>query len=285
MTEQSGSKPMAAIRSTEDIEIELATRPALRLWKGREKSETRHSILGLPGFSKIVRGIEQAIKEDDPYADFHYHKIEAGIEDLTFDLNRELKDIESFIHENVPRTMRVPDAGSERPEVIPIRFASQLGFKIVYQLLKVDQIVLKVLQANHIGLLPNKEKFETIARVEKRVRSVLQMVFLYRHTGVTRDDIASNNQKAQNAKALMGELSASYADGSQRSENAPPLPLKRLQTLGKIMDAVKSKPKGKTLISAGQVLDKEALGAELDRVFAEAEDEALVAEAKKLVAG
>lgn len=277
------TQKMAAIGAKQDIEIELATRPALRLWQGREKTPKRHGILGLPGFCKVVRGIEQAVRDDDPYADYHYHRIEQAIDDLTFDLDSELKDIQSFIDENIPPAMRLPDIGSKNPVVVPIRFASRLGFQLVYQLLKVDQIVLKVLLANHIGLLPNKDKFETLARVEKRVRSVLHMVFSYRHTGVTRDDMAANNQKAQKAKELMGELETGYLEGTLRSDNAPPLPMKRLQTLGKVMDQENDRPKSKASGKKTEPLGQEELGAELDRVLMEAEEE-MSKPAKKEVA-
>lgn len=279
----SNSQKMAAIGAKQDIEIELATRPALRLWQGREKTQKRHGILGLPGFCKIVRGVEQAVREDDPYADYHYHRIEQAIEDLTFDLDSELKDVQTFIDENIPPAMRLPDIGSKNPVVVPIRFASRLGFQLVYQLLKVDQIVLKVLLANHIGLLPNKEKFETLARVEKRVRGVLHMVFSYRHTGVTRDDMAANNQKAQKAKELMGDLEVGYIEGTTRSDNAPPLPMKRLQTMGKSLDKDKADKKPKTAEKQKEADSDDELGAELDRVLKQA-DEEMTRSAKKKVA-
>ena len=222
---------MAAISTTHDIKIELATKPAVRLFQGRAKTAKRHGILGIPGFSKILKGIEQAVREDDPYADFHYLTIEQAISDLTDDLAEELNDIQSYISENVPPAVHLPDNQSKNPMVVPIRFASRLGFQLVYQLLQVDQIVLKVLLANHIGILSNKQKHETIARVERRVRSVLHLVFAYKHIGVTRDDMASNNKKAQAAKAAMGDLESGYLNGTVRSENAPALPMKRLQTL------------------------------------------------------
>lgn len=279
----SNSQKMAAIGAKQDIEIELATRPALRLWQGREKTQKHHGILGLPGFCKIVRGIEQAVREDDPYADYHYHRIEQAINDLTFDLDSELKDIQSFIDENIPPAMRLPDIGSKNPVVVPIRFASRLGFQLVYQLLKVDQIVLKVLLANHIGLLPNKEKFETLARVEKRVRSVLHMVFSYRHTGVTRDDMAANNQKAQKAKELMGDLEVGYLEGTTRSDNAPPLPMKRLQTMGKALEKGIAENKSKAAAKEANSSSEDELGAELDRVLKQA-DEEMTRSAKKKVA-
>ena len=276
MTMRNNTAKMAAIGTKQDIEIELATRPAVRLFQGREKTPKRHGILGLPGFSKIVRGIEQAVREDDPYADYHYHQIEQAIEDLTFDLDSELKDIQAYIDENIPSAMRLPDIGSKNPVVVPVRFASRLGFQLVYQLLKVDQIVLKVLLANHIGLLPNKEKFETLARVEKRVRSVLHLVFIYRHTGVTRDDMAANNKKAQKAKEMMGDLESGYLEGTNRSDNAPPLPTKRLQTLGKVLSGEEVEMKETAKI------EEVDIGGEIDKVVKKAD--AKTSKAKKKAA-
>jgi len=226
---------MAAIETKEDITIELSSRPAYRLWSGREKTTKKYGILGLPGFCKIMRGIEESVRHDDPYADYHYHVIEKSIEALAFDLDIELKDIKTFIVESIPAAMSLPSTGSKSPVVLPVRFAARLGFQLVYQILKVDEIVLKVLLASHVGILPNKEKFETIARVEKRVRSVINLVFRYQHTGVTRDDMASNNQKAQQAKEKMGSLEKGYLEGTTRSDNAPPLPIKRLQSLTNVV--------------------------------------------------
>jgi integrating conjugative element protein (TIGR03761 family) len=257
---------MAAIEAKQDIEIELSTRPALRLWQGREKTEKRHGIIGIPGFCKFMRIIEQSVREDDPYADFHYHKIELAIEELTYDLTSELKDIESFLQENTPAAMRLPDIGSKNPVVVPIRFASKLGFQLVYQLLKVDQVILKVLLANHIGLLPNKDKFETLARLERKVRSVLHLVFAFRHTGVTRDDMMTNNKKAQLAKEQMGELDAGYLEGTTRSSNAPPLPPKRLQTLGKLADPEADIPEAKAPFKY-KLDETDEFAAELDRML------------------
>ena len=233
------NKKMGAIGAQGTIEIELATRPALRLWQGREKTDKRHGILGLPGFSKIMKGIEASIRNDDPYADYHYCMIENAIKDLKDHLEIEYKDISSFLEENVPAAMRVPDVGSESPTVVPVRFVSKLGFQLVYQVLKVDEIVLKVLSANHIGLLPNSVKFETLARLEKKVRSVMHLIFAYQNTGVTRDDMAANNKKAQAAIDRMGQLEKSYLEGTTRSESAPSLPIHRLRTLGATFDTSK----------------------------------------------
>jgi integrating conjugative element protein (TIGR03761 family) len=226
---------MGSVTALTDIQIELATRPALRIWEGREKTTQRHGILGIPGFCKFMKGIEQAIKDDDPYADYHYQKIEEAISSLSFELENELNDIQTYISQKIPPAMKLPDIGSKSPVVVPIRFASQIGFKLVYELLKLDQIVLKLLLANHIGLLANKEKFDALDRLERKARAVINLVYGFRYTGVTRDDIASNNQKAIQAKQLMGDIPKGYLDGTLRSESAPALPLRRLQTINKAL--------------------------------------------------
>ena len=253
---------MATIETKEDITIELSSRPAYRLWSGREKTDKKFGIIGLPGFCKIMRGIEISVKNDDPYADYHYLQIERAMDDLAFDLDGELDDIETYIKENTPKAMTLPESGSKSPVVLPIRFAARLGFQLVFQILKVDDIVLKVLTANHVGILPNKEKFETIARVEKRVRGAMNLVFKYVHTGVTRDDMAANNKVAQLAKEKMGQLEAGFLEGTERSDDAPNLPLKRLKSIGRIPQGrgEESKKVKKSGHESEQSLDKEIDG-------------------------
>lgn len=234
------STKMGAIAAQGTIEIELSTRPALRLWQGREKTDKRHGIIGLPGFSKIMKGIEANIRADDPYADYHYTIIEQAIDDLRAHLEMEERDITAFLAENVPTAMRLPDVGSENPTIVPVRFVSKLGFQLTYQVLKVDQIVLKILSANHIGLLSNSVKFETLSRLEKKVRAVMHLIFAYQNVGVTRDDMASNNKKAQQAIDRMGPLEKGFLEGTTRSESAPSLPMNRLKTLGSTFDSSKT---------------------------------------------
>jgi len=258
---KSQNKQMASVQPKSDIEIEIATRPALRLWNGRVKTDKKHGILGIPGFCKILKGIEQAIKDDDPYADYHYHATEQAITALKFDLDSQLKDMDEYIKDNVPPTMRLPDVGNKEPEIVPIRFASRLGFKLVYQLLTLDQVVLKVLLANHIGILNNSDKFDIIGKTEKRFRGVINTVFNYTHTGVTRDDMAANNQRAQKAKSIMGEIEKGYLEGTERSDNAPSLPPVRLKTLGKVLDISKVGKKEK------ESIDEEVLGEALEEVL------------------
>ena len=105
-----------------------------------------------------------------------------------------------------------------------------------------------------------------MARVEKRVRGVLHLVYKYRHTGVSRDDMAANNQRAQKAKELMGELEQGYLEGTTRSSNAPSLPQTRLNTLGAYLTKSEKKTGSSNQVNA-------ELESKLDSVLAKAEAE------------
>lgn len=222
---------LGPIRTKTDITVDLATRPALRVWAGRDKTAEKKGILGVPGFASITRTLEENVKLDDPYADYHYILIEDAIKKLSSELNQELEAVTSFLDEMVPPAMNLPDIGSNEPCVLPIRFASRHGFAMLYELLKMDKVVMKTLLANHIGLLNSEEKFKTLNRLEAKMRTALYTAYAYRVTGVTRDDMAANNQKAQRAIGMMGELKSEYLEGTTRSPNAPQLPKNRLATL------------------------------------------------------
>lgn len=223
-------KEPAAISAVEDITIELSTKPAIRLWVGREKSDKKFGILGVPGFCKFMNTMESAIRKDDPYADYYYFQIEEAISDLASNLDRELQDIEDHISKKKHRKMTLPPVSSKEPLKLPIRFAAQTGFKITHQLLMLDEIVTRVLAANHIGILGQDDKHQIIKRLEQQFRAVLNLVFKYKYTGVTRDDIATNNQIGRKALKQMGELPDEFLFGDKRAQDAPPLPKKRRNT-------------------------------------------------------
>jgi integrating conjugative element protein (TIGR03761 family) len=233
MTRQQSTKRMASVTSAEDITIEFSTRSAFRLWSGRESTDKQRGILGVAGFARLLRSLEQAVREDDPYADFHFLRIEQSINELSAELNADLAAMTDLIASKIPSAMKVPAAVSEEPTVVPVKFSSRLGFDLVYQVLKVDQIALKVLLASHLALMSAKEKFTALANSERKVRAVMNKVFDYRYTGVTRDDMSATNQKALAAIKAMGELSEEYLSGELRSPNAPKLPRRRLASLKK----------------------------------------------------
>lgn len=65
-----GKNDTATSINNDDITIDLISNAAKWIWQGREKSKSKSGILGVPGFFNFMRVLEQAIQNDDPYADF-----------------------------------------------------------------------------------------------------------------------------------------------------------------------------------------------------------------------
>lgn len=222
---------LAPLTTVDDITIELSSRPAVRLWNGRKKTDKNYSVLGLPGFCKLMRGIEDSVRKDDPYADYYYHQIEIAIQNIAMEIQSERKAIEALLKETIPESMRLPEVKSRNPVVYPVRFASRIGFQMLYQILAADSVMLKHLQAHHVAVITTYDKNGMSGRLEQKIRGVMNMVFKYKHTGVTRDDMASNNKVCQKAKTQMGIIPDEYLTGEMRSDNAPFLPARRLAVI------------------------------------------------------
>lgn len=241
MTQNNANK----LSTSEGATVKLKTHQAMNLFQGRQKTAQKNGILGLPGFVTYVGQFSEAIKKDDPYADHIFYQIDQELESLKFDLELELKGIETLIAESIPEEMTLPETAVTNQQVLPIRFVSKLGFLALYQLIAADRIFTKILLANHLGILTSNDKFAAMHRIARRFRRMYHLVYKYQNTGVTRDDMAANNQKAQAAIKAMGKLEPEYLSGEKRSEHAPRLPERRLATiktdvlnLDSVLDAV-----------------------------------------------
>ena len=224
---QTTNEKMHAIKAAEQITVDLSTRAGVRLFKGKEKKKGQVGVIGLVGFGRLIRSIESAIKEDDPYADYYYKIIEDKIAELAEHLNETQKEVKEFIDLNTPKGLNLPNSVNSKPEVLPIKFTSRLAFLMIREILKVDQIVLDVLKANHVGMMSNDQKLALISGAERKVRGVMHKCFDYKFTGVSRDDMVARNKRAEKAISVMGELDEEYLIGTTRSPNAPALPKRR----------------------------------------------------------
>ncbi|MBN5587274.1 TIGR03761 family integrating conjugative element protein, partial [Pseudomonas aeruginosa] len=63
-----------------DVKLTLHTYHAARIWTGRQKSDAKHSILGLSGFCAYVNRMHRGAAQDDPYSDWWLVQIEEKVE-------------------------------------------------------------------------------------------------------------------------------------------------------------------------------------------------------------
>lgn len=222
-------------KNGESITIAFSTRAGLNLWLGRPTEHDRKAILGMPGFAARLRMISDHVKNDDPYADHILYQIDKRTDEVKAELDVEMRQITEFINAQIPEEMQLPDIGSNRPAVVTVQFGSPLAFKVAFQIITVDQIVRKILMANHVSLLDKDARFLITTTLLGTIRSIINIAFRFQPTGVSRDDIAANNPKAIEARARMGELPEEFLSGVLRSPLAPALPLSRINAINKMM--------------------------------------------------
>lgn len=214
---------LGSLRSS--VQLTLHTHHASRLWFGRPRGENgKPGMIGLSGFANIINRIKQGAAQDDPYSDWFLLMIEERIEEAS----QQLKDIDSKLDEVMaclPAQLSVSNNLSVQPMTLPLYLTSPLAYKGVYLLTSYDELVRRILLANHIGLIDNHTKEAWLDEGSAILRRLFGLGQRYKgFSGASRDDFAANNARAQAARemyAFLGELPADVLDGSRRSKYAP----------------------------------------------------------------
>lgn len=211
----------------------LQTRTAAGLWFGR-KDATKANIASFPNFAAKLRSLEQSVVQDDPYADWHFLQIETAIQENKGKLKHLMTEVERFTANGLPEGIDVSVALSQAPETIELRFNSTLAIQTAFLVAEFDQLARKCLLARHLGLISRDTCHQWMAQGLRLVRSVMHKGTGWKFTGVTRDDMAANNQRAQLAVERMGLCPADILSGERRSAFAPVI--RRKGNLGRPVD-------------------------------------------------
>lgn len=227
MSTKSGSQQTVGAMHTEaQNKIKIQTNSGLFLYKGREKGDGKSYVMGFKTFMKKARRIEQAIRQDDPYADRSYYRIEQAYEQASGEIKAMIAGLQEIKDSHHPRFVVADSAVSNMVE-LPIREHSVLGWRALDVLLDADDAIKLVLDAHHIGRIGHDQKRTLLRQAEGIVRHMFTSSLNYFHTGVTRDDIAANNEVARQASDRMGQIEEEYLSAKVRSKYAPDLPKKR----------------------------------------------------------
>ncbi|HGN0822751.1 TPA: PFL_4669 family integrating conjugative element protein, partial [Pseudomonas aeruginosa] len=135
-----------------DVALTLHTYHAARIWTGRQKSDAKHSILGLSGFCAYVNRMHRGAAQDDPYSDWWLVQIEEKVESCQAALkaiDQRLDDVMA----KLPATLDISENLSVTPVKVPLFISNPLGFKAVYLLTNYDELARRILLAQHVGLV------------------------------------------------------------------------------------------------------------------------------------
>jgi integrating conjugative element protein (TIGR03761 family) len=204
------------------IELELHTYHAARLWAGRKPNgaDKHQGVLGLTGYLHLTTAIKAASAQDDPYADWMMIQIEEKIEKV----NERFAEIRAQVKEiitGIPKQLTISENLNLQPARMPLFVNTPLGFQGVYLLISFDEIARELLLANHIGKLTRTQMEDMLDQAAHLIRSTFAMVQNYRNTGVTRDDVAANNPRAREVIEKYGLPPQDILEGTRRSSFAP----------------------------------------------------------------
>jgi len=215
---------LGSLRS--DVTITLHTFHAFRVWNGvRRSAELEEAVRfrGIPGMQNyfaITNLIKLASGRDDPFADWWMIKLEERIAEARQRMDKFSQELNAVM-KRVPAQISISDNLNQKPLNLPLYVGSHLGFHGVYLLTTYDELVRKVLLANHTGLLGRLDMESYIDLGAHELRSLIELANRFRNTGASRDDMAANNARAREAVEKLGLPPEDILKGIRRSEFAP----------------------------------------------------------------
>jgi len=193
------SGPETTPRLRADIRIVLHTHRAQGFFNGSWK----HGKMGLLQFAKVMSILWQAVKQDDPYAEWYLLKTYQAIHEA----REKLKVIEKLLESslNQIRGIEVSTSLSTHPVAHQLQFATPFGYMGAYLITDFDFVLRQVLLLEKMGIMTSQED-TSIKSLIQIIQEVFSLPRQWKHTGVTRLDIMEKNQKSEDVKVLLGEL-------------------------------------------------------------------------------
>jgi len=158
--------------------------------------------MGLLQFAKLMQSLWQAAKEDDPYAEWYLMRT---YEQITL-LKEEVKNAEIMCQKKFDqlRGLEVQVVDNIKPVKFPLKFSTPFGYMAAYLIADLDYFFRQTNILKQLGILI-EEHYKPAYFVQKTY-VLFAHSRRWQYTGVTRKDIKENNQMAQKARGLMGNI-------------------------------------------------------------------------------
>lgn len=196
-----------------EVWLTVQTYQAQSLIRGRRSSEDKSAIVGLIGFADRLKSLWQAVRFDDPYADWWLIKVEEAIAASRSQLQQVQEQLEALPH--LHNGIEFSIAKSSQPQRVSLQFANPYAFRAAQMLAEFDQMLCVVMTFRHLGVdLPAtlEEQVNASGRWVRRVFAVPQG---YHSLGVCRDDLRQHTARAEKARDQMGELPQDILSGER----------------------------------------------------------------------
>ena len=191
----------------------LKTRQAQALILGRDWRDCRdsgkHAIAGFESFNFATAQIWKAAAAGDPYADLALLRLEAALADARAEQRRMSGDL-GHLAGTVAEAAPEPGAGivaPAYPERVPPLPANPYGHLGSCRLADFDGLVVAILSAWQRGGIDRKQAYLMIRNAGRVVRRIFCLPHtVWRHTGVTRQDIQRKTPLARQAEGVYTKL-------------------------------------------------------------------------------
>jgi|GEM_PF-651350 len=250
-------------RMTGDVKIMLHTRQAHRLYHGRRRDSKNgiEPVTGLIRFAGQMNQIWLAAGNDDPYADYFLYEIERALEAADENIQELIEVLEQQLNKLKQRGYRITLQESTQPIELSLKFAPEFTHKAALSLLEFDYLVRMVLSLRHAAVLKRDKANHYLVSASGRIRHAFEMSLRYKRLMVTRDDIAANNGRAQDAATKMRvKLPQPILEGIIRADVSPPLPKKRQNAIDLAQQASASRQASKEQQSSESITDNKKTG-------------------------
>ena len=194
---------------------------------GKEIKKLIKPIIGVTRFGTNINDIYRLAALDEPYADAKLIEIEEGLNEARELLLNNIEALRQLLGEM--SEMQINPAFSIKPITLPLEFSTPFfGYEATRIVKNYDRLVLLALTTKQTGDILDSDWNRIVNKTGSKIRSVFLMSTQYRFTGVTRDDMAANNEKARSAIEKYGMLPQDILDGRKRAKHAPKLRSSRL---------------------------------------------------------
>ncbi|MBR9910307.1 MAG: TIGR03761 family integrating conjugative element protein [Gammaproteobacteria bacterium] len=196
-----------------EVWLTIQTYQAQSLIRGRRAADDKPAIIGLVGFAERLKILWQAVRLDDPYADWWLLKIEEGIAACRSRLQGLQEQLETLL--TACDGLEINSAQSSRPQRVALQFANPYAFRAAQMLADYDQLVCTAMTCRHLGIeLPGDLALQVNAS-GRWLRRVFALPQGYHGLELTRGDFIRGTLRAENARERMGALPQEILSGDR----------------------------------------------------------------------
>ncbi|TOG88977.1 PFL_4669 family integrating conjugative element protein [Vibrio parahaemolyticus] len=194
-------------------QIELHSVESARFWNPGSASV----VPGASTFFKAMSSLEVAASKDDPYADYGLLEIERAMNEAFALFER----IDDELPAKQTSRVQFQDVVSRKPLVMRFVIQSRFGWRLVMVMEQFDLLMVRLYDSNFKTLLRRSDFERYRESASQALRRILSLGAQMKHSGITRQDVATNNAKAQAALKKFGAIPFEVLEGIERAEFAP----------------------------------------------------------------